>query len=139
MYIFAGTDSTEVYTMWDASKTHSSNPSQDYPGNVTRFSKVVKVQDINSYEDKKLRVGLTCKNEGQTIFPNLIYIGSCHLYYLGSIADYETGITDVNVVDGINSGDVYSINGVKVRANANTLKGLSKGIYIMNGKKYVVK
>lgn len=139
MYIFAGTDSTEVYTMWDASKTHSSNPSQDYPGKVTRFSKVVKVQDINSYEDKKLRVGLTCKNEGQTIFPNLIYIGSCHLYYLGSIADYETGITDVNVVDGINSGDVYSINGVKVRANANTLKGLSKGIYIMNGKKYVVK
>lgn len=139
MYIFAGTDSTEVYTPWDESFTHSANPSQDYPGNVTRFSQIVKVEDINAYEDAKLRVGLTCKNEEQTIFPNLIYVGSCHLYYLGTIADYETGITDVNVAENVKNGDVYSINGVKVRSNANTLNGLAKGIYIMNGKKYVVK
>lgn len=138
MFFFAGTDSTEVYTDWDESFTHSSNPGQDYPGNVTKFSKLLKIADINAYEDATLRVGLTCKKEGQTVYPNLIYFGSAHLYYYGSIEEFETGITDVNVAPKA-TGDIYSINGVKVRANANSLRGLEKGIYIMNGKKYVVK
>lgn len=139
MFLFAGTDSTEVYTNWDPSFTHSGNPGQDYPGNVKSYLKVVKIADINAYENATLRVGLTCKNEGQTVYPNLIYFGSCHLYYYGSIEDYETGISDVNNAATLNNGDIYTINGVKVRANANSLKGLAKGIYIMNGKKYVVK
>lgn len=138
MFFFAGTDSTEVYTNWDATKTHTSNPGQDYPGNVKAFSKILKVEDINAYEDATIRVGLTCKNENQTVYPNLIYFGSAHFNYLGSIESYETGIVNVNA-NAQNNGDVYSINGVKVRANANSLKGLEKGLYIMNGKKYVVK
>lgn len=139
MYLFANGDSLMVATPGLGDK------SQTYPGNVTPFYVDLKVADASALEiggeaaPNTLRVGLTCKNEGQVEFPNLIYFGSCHLYYLGSIADYETGITDVNVVTPVINGDVYSINGVKVRENANTLNGLAKGIYIMNGKKYVVK
>ena len=38
-----------------------------------------------------------------------------------------------------NSGDVYSLSGTLMRENANSLQGLPKGIYIVGGKKYVVK
>ena len=37
------------------------------------------------------------------------------------------------------SGKVYSISGVLVKNNAADLNNLSKGIYVVNGKKYVVK
>lgn len=45
-------------------------------------------------------------------------------------------------VDDLNrdtSGKVYSISGVLVKNNAADLHNLSKGIYVVNGKKYVVK
>ena len=37
------------------------------------------------------------------------------------------------------SGKVYSISGVLMKNNAADLNNLSKGIYVVNGKKYVVK
>ena len=49
-----------------------------------------------------------------------------------------TGIDGINAADTLN-GAVYTINGIKVREAGETLKGLSKGMYIINGKKYVVK
>lgn len=39
----------------------------------------------------------------------------------------------------INKTDIYSINGQLVRKNAENLKNLPKGIYIVNGKKFMVK
>ena len=39
----------------------------------------------------------------------------------------------------LESSDVYGVNGVKVRSNTHSLEGLSKGVYVVNGKKYVVK
>ena len=38
-----------------------------------------------------------------------------------------------------NDNNVYSINGQLVRRNADTLDNLPKGIYIVNGKKHIVK
>ena len=35
--------------------------------------------------------------------------------------------------------DVYTTTGVKVRSNATSLKGLPRGIYMINGKKVLVK
>ena len=49
-----------------------------------------------------------------------------------------TGIDGINAAETLN-GAVYTINGIKVREAGETLKGLSKGMYIINGKKYVVK
>lgn len=49
-----------------------------------------------------------------------------------------TAIDDVHVSPQ-GSFDVYYINGMLVKKNAIDLNGLDKGIYIINGKKYVVK
>lgn len=48
-----------------------------------------------------------------------------------------TGINEVNATSNAQSFDVYSINGVLVKKNATNLDGLAKGIYVVNGKKYV--
>ena len=58
------------------------------------------------------------------------------------LVEYDENLTGI---DGINSnvnvlnGDVYSINGIKVRKAGESLKGLAKGLYIVNGKKFIVK
>ncbi len=49
-----------------------------------------------------------------------------------------TGITDINANVNILNGNVYSLNGLKVREAGQSLKGL-KGLYIINGKKVVIK
>lgn len=49
-----------------------------------------------------------------------------------------TGIEAVETA-GEKAFDVYTISGVQVRRAAKTLDGLQKGIYIVNGKKQVVK
>ena len=56
---------------------------------------------------------------------------------------------NTNIPDGIESVetdiknvDVYSISGVRVKTNAttrNATQGLPKGVYIVNGKKTIVK
>lgn len=52
-----------------------------------------------------------------------------------------TGIAEVNadVKGGDKTFDVYSIDGRLVRQHAVSLDGLSKGIYIVKGKKVLVK
>jgi hypothetical protein len=47
-----------------------------------------------------------------------------------------TGIMAVSVENPV---DVYDIRGNKVRDKATTLDGLAKGIYIVRGRKVVVK
>ena len=51
---------------------------------------------------------------------------------------------DANIINGIqtenlDNATIYSVNGQVVRTNATTTKGLAKGIYVVNGKKVVVK
>ncbi len=48
------------------------------------------------------------------------------------------GINSVNANVNVLNGDVYTVNGVKVRKAGQSLKGL-KGLYIINGKKVVIK
>ena len=57
-----------------------------------------------------------------------------------SFDGFTTNIDDVNI-DGNEhkSYDIYNINGQLVRKNATSTDGLSKGLYIMNGKKVIVK
>lgn len=50
-----------------------------------------------------------------------------------------TGIDSVIAEENIASGNVYTINGVKVLHAGESLNKLSKGLYIINGKKVVVK
>ena len=60
---------------------------------------------------------------------------------LGDSEGVTTSIEELLQDNGIilESSDVYGVNGVKVRSNTHSLEGLSKGVYVVNGKKYVVK
>lgn len=55
--------------------------------------------------------------------------------------DNTTGIENLLLESGIltHSADVYSIDGQLVRSKALNFNGLPKGVYIVNGKKYVKK
>lgn len=52
-----------------------------------------------------------------------------------------TSIDEILEENGIftRGANVYDLNGVLVRKNTHTIQGLPKGIYVVNGKKYVVK
>ncbi len=50
---------------------------------------------------------------------------------------YITGIGRIN--NDADNADVYTVDGQMVRKNAQTLQGLKKGLYIVNGKKVMVK
>lgn len=51
-----------------------------------------------------------------------------------------SGISQVSVADnGSVAGNIYSLDGRLVRHNATDTEGLAKGIYVQNGKKFVVK
>lgn len=59
-----------------------------------------------------------------------------------SVDDIETGIMAIEE-DGslhdVTGNNIYSLDGKLVRRNATTLDGLKKGLYIMDGKKYLVR
>ena len=61
---------------------------------------------------------------------------------IGLFDDSSTTPIETIKVDDLNrdtSGKVYSISGVLMKNNAADLNNLPKGIYVVNGKKYVVK
>lgn len=50
----------------------------------------------------------------------------------------EIGTSSIRILTGNNEfGNIYDINGRLVRENTNTFEGLSKGVYIINGRKVV--
>ena len=55
-----------------------------------------------------------------------------------NIVEYNFSAIHAIAIDG-QACDIYDLNGRKVRGNATTLEGLSKGMYIVNGKKLIVK
>lgn len=135
-YLIAGADSVNVITKGDGSK-------KQQIGEWARFVVQTEIDDVETSEGlvapHYLRVGLVKipKEDGTNQSVNIICFGSPQLIYYGTKEDYEQGISDVEMVD--TTFDVYNLNGMKVRSNATSLDGLAKGIYIVDGKKYVVK
>lgn len=69
-------------------------------------------------------------------------ISEDHELYLSLFDDGSVTPIETVKVDDLNrdtSGKVYSISGVLMKNNTADLNNLSKGIYVVNGKKYVVK
>ena len=58
-------------------------------------------------------------------------------YQNGTLTIAES--TSIGTVSVEHSADIYNLQGKKVRSKATTLKGLPKGVYIINGRKHVVK
>jgi hypothetical protein len=50
-----------------------------------------------------------------------------------------TSASGINEITIDNPADVYDLQGNKVRSNATSTDGLSKGVYIINGQKVIVK
>lgn len=51
----------------------------------------------------------------------------------------ETNISGVQTGQDGQAFDIYTLSGIKVRSQAATTDGLPKGIYLINGKKHIVK
>ncbi len=84
---------------------------------------------------KGLRGWLTTNNAAPASAKDMIFVIN------GVEEGVVTGIEGVEntVVNKVANGHVFNLNGQLVRANANSLEGLEKGVYIVNGKKVVVK
>jgi len=53
------------------------------------------------------------------------------------VTETPTAITDVRY-DGQQRFNVFRLDGTEVRRNAESLDGLSSGIYVVNGKKVIL-
>lgn len=63
-------------------------------------------------------------------------------YYCYKVTDIMTNISNTITENVSTTTDVYTINGIRVKANVSTaeaMQGLAKGIYIINHKKVVIK
>lgn len=61
-------------------------------------------------------------------------------FSINGVVDNTTGINQTIVDDQRpQNADIYTINGQLVRAGSSSIEGLPKGIYIVNGKKLVVR
>ncbi len=63
--------------------------------------------------------------------------------YLAPDASATVTFGDVTGIDGVQvegeAFDVYNLRGQKVRSNVTNFNGLQKGVYIVNGKKVMIK
>ncbi len=77
----------------------------------------------------------------QTAGAKAISLQSMNVNGFENDEDHTTGIENLLFESGIltHSADVYSIDGQLVRSKALNFNGLPKGVYIVNGKKYVKK
>lgn len=77
----------------------------------------------------------------QTVGAKAISLQDMNVNGFENDEDHTTGIENLLFESGIltHSADVYSIDGQLVRSKALNFNGLPKGVYIVNGKKYVKK
>ena len=79
--------------------------------------------------------GIIFNNNGSAQTDDFTFVNGA--YY--DIKGKTTGISTPQTVKPAVSSNIYSLDGRIVRRNASSLEGLSKGIYVYQGKKVVVK
>lgn len=112
---------------------------------VTYSPATLVVVGYNIYVDGKF---VATVDSATTTFTTSISAKGCHNYQVSVVYDQGESLpVNATVVDGISAvsigagkpADVYTIDGVLVRAKATTLNGLRQGVYVINGNKVVVK
>jgi hypothetical protein len=101
-----------------------------------------KVGDDESVLTKKPTATTTATEDSPVgLYDIVVSGGEAENYELS----YQNGVLTVTESTGIatistkNPVDIYTLQGHKVRTKATTLEGLPKGVYIVNGRKVVVK
>lgn len=94
-------------------------------------------------DESKLKVGMRCSETSSNYW---CIFDDFRLYYYGSmspdfVTDIRPAVTDKTQAEDLfaTPSDVYSLSGVCVRRQATSLDGLGRGIYIVNGRKVIVK
>lgn len=154
--IYLGTSETKVKNIAAEAQRSRQGGAESAVGSPTRYipndmqaaSKYFKkglyenVLTIQNRRVQALTLGIRSESRGSkfwTVFDNF------RLYYYGSMSksDVETGVEEMVAPDteegSIWPCDVYSITGKCVRMNATSLEGLPAGLYIVGGKKVVIK
>ena len=68
------------------------------------------------------------------------YFGSQNVQQMRINLDGENGVTSIDGVQMLSgSFDIYNLQGIRVRTAATSLEGLTPGVYVVNGKKVMVK
>ena len=86
---------------------------------------------------KTFQIKLDGGTGNESFYLDNIYYWSFDTAY--AAANNMTGISDVNVSGNAKTVDIYGVDGSLVKRAATSLSGLQKGLYIVNGKKIVVK
>jgi len=146
------------YWTWGGDGTHAPTNSS-WPGDKVSATKTIngktwyyKTYTINSKDDVVNFVFSTGSGSPQTVditginkdayFEISTTKDNDGKYYVNDVTSTMTGIKTITSDKETTNNNVYTIDGRQVRSNVNSadaLQGLSKGIYIVNGKKYVVK
>lgn len=109
----------------------------NFAGNGTQY-----VLDANSYDEATGTLKLKKCTDKTTIVPFRAYFTLDNPSMASEIKfmlpGEATGINDINA-NAQTAADIYSIDGRLVKRGATSVKGLASGVYVMNGKKYVVK
>jgi|GEM_PF-1979568 hypothetical protein len=110
-----------------------------YQTSTTKDENVYYVNGGNMYYDNK--GGFTIYATRWTL-KDKANPGAKYTFNIDGINESVTAIQNINAdgnTDIATSNTVYNLNGQVVRTNATSLEGLAKGIYIVNGKKYIVR
>lgn len=90
----------------------------------------------NYEKGQTLRIGVD--GMGNTCC-NVFMMGDVVTTFYGAYDQYMAGIENVNAGKATASDRVYTLSGTLVRQNAENLSSLPKGVYIVKGKKIVIK
>ena len=120
-------DTTMTYV-----KAHTILQGEDYKNSLMIYVDNKTAGDETSGV-KSLTIGVIAKNADNNAWT---CFDDFELYYLD---DIPTGINGIVKNTNIIGGNIYNLNGQLVRRNTTSLDGLAPGVYVMNGKKYVVK
>lgn len=80
---------------------------------------------------------INLKGKGNVTIDNILFITSAKTEK--RFSPLGGGTTGIKAVETTKAADIYSIDGRLVRKQAESTDGLKKGIYIINGKKHIVR
>lgn len=101
------------------------------------FAKGLYENTVQYYQKRKGSLALGLKGTNSSSHYWTIF-GNVRLFYYG-LQVPTSGITDVKAEEPVRHQGVYTLSGQLVRKNFEQLEGLPSGIYVVDGKKVVVK